>query len=246
MSETLHIDTANALDIKLEIAGAGARAHAFVIDWHIRLLLALVWLLLLGLLLIGSVENWGNRLDASDSEWLGIIVFMPPVLIYTLYHPVLEIVLRGHTPGKRMAGIRIASNSGQTPTIGALLIRNIFRLVDSLPMMYILGLGFTMFTKRSVRIGDIAAGTLLVYEEKISNKALQDATNLALNSNLSVEDQSLLLEILERWTGLESDVRYRIGVGFLEKTGEPLPDFDSAQSPDKAIHQALLKLRQNS
>ena len=63
-----------------------------------------------------------------------------------------------------MAGIQIVTRDGGSPGVGALLTRNVFRLVDSLPLLYGVGLLATIVTRNHVRIGDIAAGTLLVYE----------------------------------------------------------------------------------
>ena len=60
--------------------------------------------------------------------------------MYFLYHFALEIAMHGRTPGKRMAGIHIVTREGGSPGAGALLTRNVFRLVDSLPLLYGVGL----------------------------------------------------------------------------------------------------------
>lgn len=242
--ETLSIDSADALSLQLEIAGPGARSHAFVIDWHIRLLLAFLWLMGAGWLVLGQLGTWLDKLDNVQSA--AYIVFMPAGLIYALYHPVLEILMRGRTPGKNMTGIRIATTDGRTPGTGALLVRNIFRLVDSLPMFYMLGLILTMTTARKVRLGDIAAGTVLVYEDRISQSALSEAAELAMRSGMSPRDQSLLLEILDRWHSLDRDSRISIGERFLEKIGEPLPDAARPGERDRAVHRRLKVLRNKS
>ena len=97
----------------------------------------------------------------SSSSWS-----LPSLAIYFLYHPILEVALQGQTPGKRIAGVRVVALAhGGAPGIGAILIRNVFRLVDSLPFLYAIGLVTTIVTRHAVRIGDIAAGTVLVYDE---------------------------------------------------------------------------------
>src|SRR2546421_10292875 len=73
--------------------------------------------------------------------------------------------MRGSTPGKRMAGVRIVARDGGGPSAGALLTRNVFRLVDSLPLFYGVGLITVVLTRDNLRIGDMAAGTLLVFEQ---------------------------------------------------------------------------------
>lgn len=241
MMETLNIDSADALSLRLEIAGPGARSHAFVIDWHIRLLVAFLWVLVAGWLALGPLNTWMDKLDNMKSA--ANLVFLPAGLIYALYHPVLEVLMRGRTPGKNMTGIRITTTDGRTPGTGALLVRNIFRLIDSLPVCYILGLILTMTTARKVRLGDIAAGTVLVYEDKVSENALSEAAELAMHSGLSPRDQSLLLEILERWHGLDRASRISIGERFLAKIGEPVPDIARPGERDRAIHRHLKTLR---
>ena len=58
------------------------------------------------------------------------VVVVPSIAIYFLYHLVLEVLLHGQTPGKRMAGVRLDPLAdGGAPGIGALLVRNVFRLV---------------------------------------------------------------------------------------------------------------------
>src|SRR6202008_2402288 len=98
-----------------------------------------------------------------DAKWF-VLVVTPAAATYFLYHIGLEIAMHGRTPGKRMAGVHIVARDGGSPSIGALLTRNVFRLVDSLPLFYGVGLIATLVTRDHVRIGDMAAGTLLAYE----------------------------------------------------------------------------------
>ena len=243
--DTISLQSGDVLDLKLEIAGTGARSHAFVIDWHIRLIIAVVWIFLAGWLLIGFGANWLQDVEKEQHRWVLGAVFLPATLIYLFYHPVLEIALRGRTPGKSMAGIRIATETGQTPGVGALLIRNIFRIVDSLPSFYLLGLVMTMITKHSVRIGDIAAGTVLVYEERVKTKALVEATGLALTSNLSPGNQTLLLDILERWKEMEPAKRTAIAVKFLRSINITPPDSLTPEYMDRFVYDKLQSLLQH-
>jgi uncharacterized membrane protein SpoIIM required for sporulation len=89
---------------------------------------------------------------------------MPATAIYFLYHPILEPLMSGRTPGKRLAGLRVLTPEGQVPTTGALVTRNVFRLIDSLPVGYVVGLLFVFFGRRHLRLGDLAAGTVVAVE----------------------------------------------------------------------------------
>ena len=241
MEDKLVLQTVNGAELTLSIAGLGSRSYAFIIDWHFRLLLAIAWFLALVLLLGGSFdEKFGEVFrNSSASLW---VIFAPALLIYFLYHPVLEVLMHGRTPGKRIAGIRILSAQGKTPEFSALLIRNVFRLIDSLPGFYMLGLGVALATARQVRIGDLAAGTLLVYEEHTHQ--LNRLGALATHSRLGQSDLELLQDILDRWVHLEEGPRRGLARKFLERIGETTSEFDS--ETDETIYARLKKLTEDA
>ena len=72
--------------------------------------------------------------------------------------------MAGRTPGKRMIGLRVLTPEGLVPSTGALVTRNVFRIIDSMPAFYVVGLLFVMFGRRHLRLGDLAAGTVLAVE----------------------------------------------------------------------------------
>jgi uncharacterized RDD family membrane protein YckC len=202
----LSIDSATGIDVSLPLAGPGARAYAFVIDWLIRLIVATSWYV------VGAIiYNRGMSLNPplnNSGPWFALIV-LPALAIYFLYHPLVESVTRGRTPGKRRAGIRIVSRQGGPPSTGALLVRNVFRLVDSLPGFYGVGLGVMMFSDESVRVGDMAAGTVLVYEHGLSDEALPQAAALRLGT-LDPQGAEIAADLIVRWPALEPAARIRL------------------------------------
>ncbi len=210
------------VELTLDVAGPGARSYAFVIDWHIRLLLALAWLVV-GLVAMTGTLSWVG----PSSRRFGLFVFTvlgPAAALYLLYHPVLEVAMRGRTPGKRMAGVRIAMKDGSVPGAVPLLIRNLLRLLDSLPAVYAVGLIATLLTPNSVRIGDLAAGTVLVYDRADQRTT---ATVLAADRNAIArpggERADLARELLDRWSELAPEARARLAGRLLDQLGETLP-----------------------
>src|SRR4051812_13481202 len=155
------VPSATGVDARIVLAGPGARAIAFVLDWLIRTGLAIVWLLAAALLILGNLDF--EVAPEQEVPWY-LLGALPSTAIYFLYHMVLEPVMGGRTPGKRMIGLRVLTSEGVVPGIGALLTRNVFRLIDSLPVFYVVGLLFVMFGRRHARLGDIAAGTVLAVE----------------------------------------------------------------------------------
>lgn len=158
---TLSVPSATGVDASIVLAGPGARAMAFMIDWLLRTALSLIYMLIASRLLLG---NFSFSVGPDESTLWFLAGVVPGAAIYFLYHVIVEPLMSGRTPGKRMAGLRVLSLEGQVPTTSALIIRNVFRLIDSMPVGYVVGLMFVLFGKRHLRLGDIAAGTVLAVE----------------------------------------------------------------------------------
>jgi hypothetical protein len=97
-----------------------------------------------------------------------------------------------------MAGVRLVTRSGGAPAFGAYLIRNVFRIVDNFPICYGLGLVMTMITRNHVRLGDIAAGTVLVYDR--SDAVLLEHVR---NFGLDAPTAEIVNDLLVRWETLD-------------------------------------------
>src|SRR5688572_24358951 len=139
--DAVALESATGVELRLPIAGPGARAFAFIVDWHVRVVLFCAWYLL-------AAVFYNRRLSIAaplspDGAWFGFVV-APAAGVFFLYHVVLEIAMRGRTPGKRIAGVRLVAQDGRVPTAGSLIARNVFRLIDSFPLFYGVGLVATM------------------------------------------------------------------------------------------------------
>jgi uncharacterized RDD family membrane protein YckC len=209
----LSVDSVTGIDVSLPVAGPGARAFAFLIDWHVRLILALAWYVL-GTLLYNSRLALNAPLG-HERAWFGTVV-LPALVIYFLYHPLLEVLMRGRTPGKRRVGIHVVTRSGELPGAGALLIRNVFRLIDSLPVAYGVGLVLMVLTRDSVRCGDMAAGTVLVYERAVTDaELLQNAAQRV--GRLDTAGAEIAADLLQRWGSLVPEARVRLTRQLLQR-----------------------------
>jgi uncharacterized RDD family membrane protein YckC len=228
----LAVESVTGIDVSLAIAGPGARSYAFVIDWHIRAILALAWYVSAALLYNGSLSLVAPA--TPHGRWFGLVL-LPSLALYFLYHGVLELAMRGRTPGKRIAGVRIVARSGGAPTAGALLTRNVFRLIDSLPVAYGVGLVTVAVTAEHVRIGDMAAGTLLAYERLSATPAVSGAP--LPGSPLDAAGLELVQELLTRWTALEPSARARLAMRLLTHYGA-----DGSAAQDAALRSRLERL----
>ena len=226
--DRISVHSVTGVDLTLRIAGPGTRSYAFIIDWHVRALLSGAWLLVAVYLLDLTV-----RVRSHDA----LLSLLPAAVIYFLYHPILEVAMRGRTPGKRMAGVRIVDRHGGIAGTAALLIRNVFRLIDSLPSFYVLGLATCILSDHRVRIGDLAAGTLLVFDDTAAEKSLERVESLAQTSQLPLETLELVDQILERWDSLEPAHRADIARSLLARV---LPaDAATASLSDPGLRAAL-------
>jgi len=210
----LVVDSVTGVDLALPVAGPGVRSYAFLIDWVIRAILFTAWY---GVAAVIYNRRWTFIAPLSpDAKWF-VLVVMPAAAMYFLYHFVLEIAMHGRTPGKRMAGVHIVTREGGSPGVGALLTRNVFRLVDSMPLLYGVGLVTALATRDHVRVGDMAAGTLLVYERPDVVLPELVAPNASGEQTLRSSDTEIIAELLLRWPHLDSDARQSLGTAVLSR-----------------------------
>jgi uncharacterized RDD family membrane protein YckC len=228
-SDNLVISSITGTSVELPIAGPGGRSYAFIIDWHIRALAAIILLIIAIVLVSGEIETGSATF---------FLVAVPPSVVYFLYHPILEVLMHGSTPGKRIAGVRIVDRDGGVPSAGALLIRNVFRLVDSLPTLYLVGLVTTMVTAQSVRLGDLAAGTVLVYENRHKADVFDDIQKHQ-GHGLNPQLVELTVDLLERWSQLSDATRLAIGAQIL--SGAQVEN-DGKGYDARAMHKKLQQL----
>ena len=232
------ISSATGVDVVVTLAGTGSRSYAFVIDWHIRLLTALAWFLCTALLINGRIALRG----LAPSKTYVFVALLPAIAIYFLYHPILEIAMRGRTPGKRMAGVRLIARGGGAPSAGALLMRNVFRLVDSMPAFYVVGLIGTLISSQHLRIGDLAAGTLLIFDQDRNVKSLTQLGAFAAHSKLDAAALDLLNDVLARWNELDASNRRALATTLLLRLDAQAKELPLATLTEDAVKSRLLAL----
>lgn len=166
MDDNYVITTPENIPISYELAGVGSRFAAALVDMLLMLTVEL------GLVLAFIVLNQITPLASLLGEDSGIAVLFLAVvfLVYaasTVGYPLLfEVIWSGQTPGKRLVGIRVVNDDGGPLTTGAAIIRNVLRMVDSLPLYYIIGVTVMLLDSKSRRLGDLAAGTICIKERK--------------------------------------------------------------------------------
>ena len=174
-------ETPEGVDLGLRVAGPVPRALALTLDTLIKLAVYLVLTPLLAL------------------SGLGIgLILIASFLVEWLYPVVFE-VTRGATPGKRALGLAVVHDDGTPVGIPASMIRNLLRVVDFLPLFYGLGLISTLMDRDFRRLGDLAAGTLVIHAEPGRQKhPMPQATPEPPPQGLSLDTQQAILAFAER------------------------------------------------
>ena len=233
-TETL-IQTTEEIDGALQIAGLGVRAYAFCYDLTFRVMLVLF----LGLL-------WTQFADVSFSggvySILSSLEFL--LLFWMLYHPVIEWLWEGQTPGKKIAGIQVVTRSGQVPSVGAIVLRNLLRMIDMLPGTYLFGIVCCLGSKLQLRLGDILTNTVVVYTQNIekTETARRGANAIPDTVILDLEKKQYLEELINRWNTMPIDRRCKLAQTFLTGLSLPTPLGFIDSQYDKTIHAMLLNL----
>lgn len=195
------IETPEGAEIGLRVAGPLVRAGAWLIDFGIRLGVVMLLFPLLTCTL-GEV-----------GVGVGLVLAF---VLYWFYPVVFEAAWNGQTPGKKFLKLAVVHDDGTPIGWGAALIRNLVRVVDILPGVYVapgvffvapycVGLVTTLLNKDFKRMGDLAARTLVVYRrsERVRGQRVPEVTPRAPARPLSQAEQEAVLAFAERretWT----------------------------------------------
>ena len=170
------------VDLELRLAGPVIRINAWLIDFIIRSTIEvaayffLIWL--------GNI-GWG----------LMLLIFF----VVEWFYPVIFEVYQGATPGKRILNLYVCHDDGTPVNWQSAMLRNLLRVADFLPFAYALGL-LCMFINRDFkRLGDLAAGTVVVYRENKNLKIdVPSAEPSPLPLPLTLTEQRSILDFAER------------------------------------------------
>lgn len=184
------IETPEGMDLLLRPAGLVPRSLAFGIDLSIRVLLigALYYLLSL----FSTFGTGLSMLAMFLANWWYMVLF--------------EVLNQGRSPGKQLLGLRVIQDDGTPVGWTASLTRNLLRFVDMLPFGYCLGAVSCLQHPMFKRLGDMAAGTLVIYrDEPLTPPVVPDAVPQVAPFALSLDEQRALLEFVERQASLSPE-----------------------------------------
>lgn len=219
MIDTTHtIELPEGIDLELRPAGPLIRSLAWGIDALLRLLVYIT-----GLLVFFQFSV------VLSPRVLGSLMTIGLFLLEWFYPVYFERFNQGATPGKRWLGIKVVHANGSPVGFSASMIRNLLRTADFFPGMYLSGLLCMLFDARFRRLGDMAAGTLVIYapERRAAVAPARKSGSVALIP-LSLEDQQWIIRFAEEQHRLSPERRMELADLLHPLTrlqGEPAVDY---------------------
>jgi uncharacterized RDD family membrane protein YckC len=160
LDTVVRIVTPERIILQYPLAGPSRRFVAYLIDQILLVVLILLALLALLVLALGSMAGWGPALVAY-------------FLLTWGYGAFCEGVFNGQTLGKYLLGIRVVSERGVAISGAQAILRNLVGSADGLlPFCFQIGLASMVLTRKFQRLGDLAAGTMVVIEERRHNRPI--------------------------------------------------------------------------
>jgi uncharacterized RDD family membrane protein YckC len=163
-ADQLNIDTPEQVQLEYGVAGIGSRFVASLLDSLIVSAFFFVEVVLIVVAASGAVASGANAEWTTAEKWFTAILILVNFAVFWGYYGLFEAYWQGQTPGKRAMKIRVIKDSGRQITLFESLARNLLRVIDYLPGFYLVGLITMLCNKRNKRLGDLAAGTMVVHE----------------------------------------------------------------------------------
>ena len=190
MIDTIHaVQTPEGVDLSLPVAGPVPRALAYGLDFLIQ----------------GSfLSAVQSVLFAAGSSGFAVGLNLIAVfLIYWFYPVCFEVLWHGQTPGKRIVGLRVVQENGTPVGWPASTLRNFLLVADFLPLLYLAGVTAMCLDPSFRRLGDLAAGTLVVHVDRPARTIREPELALGERPHppplqLTLEEQGAVIAFAER------------------------------------------------
>jgi uncharacterized RDD family membrane protein YckC len=212
--------TSEKVNVHFEIADIWSRFAAFVIDFVFQIVVVAV----LFVLFLSSLWGGGGLNLTEDGSirsplffTIEMICILVLILIVFFYQMLFELFTKGQTPGKRFLHLRVVSERGTPAPAGSIILRNLFRIVDFLPVFYIAGGIVTLLNTQNRRLGDLVAGTVVVREEDLPKPYYSAEpgkrelfSNVEVNHIFSKKERQLFAEYITNRANFASQAQSKI------------------------------------
>ena len=192
--DTRHtVETAEGARLHITVAGPIIRGLAWFIDATIR---AVIFYVVLMVMFSSAVNIPGSTF--SSGYYIGMLILLYFALSWL--YPIIFEATFGTTPGKRMFNLIVVHDNATPLSVGGSVVRNLLRFVDFLPLMYFIGLITALTDTRFRRLGDLAAGTLVIYKDldEYKGSGFTHNSSSAPPNGLTREERLAIVDFAER------------------------------------------------
>jgi uncharacterized RDD family membrane protein YckC len=251
-ADKLTIETPEQTAIEFPLAGIGSRFLAIAID----LLLRVAFLTVLGIIV--GLFGLGGMLSNMRWQWTIAALIIAYFFLETGYFAFFEVIWNGQTPGKRWTHLRVIKDSGRAVGVPDAILRNLMRIIDYLPSFYGVGVVTILISGENKRLGDYAAGTVVVHEKPMQGAGFLWAGTSGQSSGqtqpqavsqlplLTLDELQSVEAFLERRASLDYDVRRSMAWQIAERIGEPRSVPPEARPDSEQFLEALAEQRRQS
>jgi uncharacterized RDD family membrane protein YckC len=216
VERTVTIRTPESISFYYELAGLGSRFLAIVIDLVIQVIV-LLGLLLAVSLAADRVSGFANAFRLNSTQVGAVVIAFFVIVVFVIfigYFMIFETAWNGQTPGKRLLGIRVVRDGGYPLDMGSAVLRNLIRVVE-LSFMYVPSAISALISSQNKRLGDLAAGTIVVRDRAfevsdpqswLRGDSTPSAAPLVAETALNAEEWALVDRYIERRTSLPPSV----------------------------------------
>ena len=244
MDRTIEVRTPESIAFHYELAGLGSRFLALAIDQAIQILTLVA--IFGGLILAGTstvvVRRSAPPITDKVAMSVGIAILIAVVfLVFFGYFIAFEAAWNGQTPGKKLLGLRVVRDGGYPIDFGASLIRNLIRVGELVFGYYILAAISALVSPENKRLGDLAAGTIVVRDARLaapSAFAEHTAPAYAATAYLNGDERALVKRFLERRDAFDEGRRAEIAASLAARVRGRVPA-ELARLDDESLLERL-------
>jgi uncharacterized RDD family membrane protein YckC len=211
LERTLDVATGESVAFRYELAGLGSRFFAVFIDMSIQSAVLVVALIAIGLAATHLPEAKalaGAKYANVAAAFVAAILWFAVFVLYFGYFILFEWLAGGRTPGKRLIGLRVVRDGGFPLDFTAAVVRNVVRVLEVALGFYVVSAIVALLSAQNRRLGDMAAGTLVVRDarsEAMLPQSLRETVDDPLVRDLGEPERELIRRYAARRPHLEPE-----------------------------------------
>jgi uncharacterized RDD family membrane protein YckC len=212
MERSIDIATGESVAFNYELAGLGSRFFAVFIDMTVQIAIAIAVFLFLAFVGRSSGGGAPPTLTKVEDVILYSLLFISAFLLFFGYFIIFEWLWEGRTPGKRLLGLRVIRDGGVPVDFTSSVIRNCVRVIELALGFYAVSAVVALLSPRNQRLGDYAAGTIVVRDQRYERRRIpsalgDDEREDPLVRDLTPEERDLVRRFVERRESLTKEAR---------------------------------------